>query len=190
MIAVVVTVTLAFAGYVATYLNGLRLTQRQERLARVNRQLGDFYGPLFALTEANTRTFAAFVKRHARPGGVSPFSDGTPPTDEELDEWRLWVTTVFLPVLQEMRELVVRRADLLREPEMPSVLLDLCAHTAGYEIIVARWARDDLSEHLSLVWFPGPELAAYARQGFGELKLEQARLLGGRTSGATVTPQT
>lgn len=63
MIAVVVTIGLAFAGYAVTYLNGVRLSQRQERLARVNRQLGDFYGPLFALTEANSRTFAAFVER-------------------------------------------------------------------------------------------------------------------------------
>ncbi len=48
MIAVVVTIGLAFVGYVVTYLNGLRLSQRQERLARVNRQLGEFYGPLYA----------------------------------------------------------------------------------------------------------------------------------------------
>ncbi|MEV6540594.1 hypothetical protein [Streptomyces sp. NPDC051665] len=189
MIAVVVTVALAFAGYVATYLNGLRLTQRQERLTRVNRQLGDFYGPLLALTEANARTFAAFVERHARPGGISPFSGGTPPTDEELAEWRLWVTTVFLPVLREMRDLVVGRADLLREPEMPPLLLELCAHAAGYEITAARWAQGDFSEHLSLVAFPSAELAAYARRGFGELKLEQARLLGGRAAGTTVGPQ-
>ena len=67
MSAVVVTIGLALAGYVVTYLNRVRLAQRQERLARVNRQLASFYGPLFALTEANSRTFAAFVERHARP---------------------------------------------------------------------------------------------------------------------------
>ncbi|MFD6276642.1 hypothetical protein ACFWFI_13875 [Streptomyces sp. NPDC060209] len=39
MITVVVTITLAFVGYAATYLNGMRLSQRQERLARLNRQL-------------------------------------------------------------------------------------------------------------------------------------------------------
>jgi hypothetical protein len=39
MIAVAVTVALAFAGFAATHLNGLRLAQRQERLTRVNRQL-------------------------------------------------------------------------------------------------------------------------------------------------------
>ncbi len=99
------------------------------------------------------------------------------------------MTTVFLPVLREMRELVVGRADLLREPEMPPLLLELCAHAAGYEITVARWARGDFTEHLSLVAFPSAELAAYARRGFGELKLEQARLLGGRAAGTTVGPQ-
>ncbi|WP_217547196.1 hypothetical protein [Streptomyces sp. GbtcB6] len=178
MIAAAVTVALAFAGYLATYLNGLRLTQRQERLARVNRQLSDFYGPFFALTEANGRVFAASVERHARPGGTSPFSDAAPPNDDEPAEWRLWVTTVFLPVLRELRDLAVGRADPLREPEMPPLLLELCAHAAGYEITSARWARGDFSEHLSLVPFPSEELAAYARRGFGELKREQARLLG------------
>ncbi|MFG2593666.1 hypothetical protein [Streptomyces sp. NPDC048438] len=44
MITVVVTIALAFTGYVATYLSGLRLAQRQERLARLNRQLSDFVG--------------------------------------------------------------------------------------------------------------------------------------------------
>ncbi|MEW2509451.1 hypothetical protein [Streptomyces sp. NPDC046870] len=178
MIAVVVTIGLAFVGYVVTYLNGLRLSQRQERLARVNRQLSDFYGPLFALTEANSRTFSAFVERHARPGGKSPFAHEPPPTPEELTEWRLWVTTVFLPNIQAMRDLVIKHADLLSEPEMPPLLLHLCAHVSGYEITAARWARGHHDQHLSLVSFPSEELAAYARQGFSSLKNEQARLLG------------
>ncbi|MFF1379470.1 hypothetical protein [Streptomyces sp. NPDC058308] len=180
MIAVVVTIGLAFVGYVVTYLNGLRLSQRQERLARVNRQLGDFYGPLFALSEANSHTFSAFVERHARPGGKSPFAHESPPTPEELTEWRLWVTTVFLPNIQAMRDLVINHADLLSEPEMPPLLLQLCAHVSGYEITTARWAQGHRDQHLSVVSFPSEELAAYARQGFSALKKEQARLLGQR----------
>ncbi|KOV92870.1 hypothetical protein [Streptomyces sp. NRRL B-3648] len=180
MIAVVVTIGLAFVGYVVTYLNGLRLAQRQERLARVNRQLSDLYGPLFALTEANARTFGAFLERHARPGGESPFAHESPPTAEELAEWRLWVTTVFLPNIQAMRDLVVTHADLLSEPEMPPLLLRLCAHVSGYEITAARWAQGQHDRHLSVVPFPSEELAAYARQGFSALKKEQARLLGQR----------
>ncbi|WP_411082735.1 hypothetical protein [Streptomyces sp. cmx-18-6] len=181
MIAVAVTIGLALAGYVVTYLNGLRLSQRQERLARVNRQLSDFYGPLFALTESNSRTFEAFASRNARPGGKSPFTQETQPTAEELAEWRLWVTTVFLPNIRAMRDLVVKHADLLNESEMPPLLLRLCAHVSGYEITTARWAQGNYEEHLSVVSFPSAELAAYARRGFTTLKKEQARLLGGRT---------
>ena len=178
MIAVAVTISLALVGYVATYLNGLRLAQRQERLVRVNRQLSDFYGPLFALTESNSRIFSAFRARNARPDGRSPFVHEIPPTGAELVEWRLWVTTVFLPNAQTMRDLVIEHADLLRESEMPTILLQLCAHVSGYEITAARWAREDYDQHLSVVPFPADEINNYARQGFTWLKAEQARLLG------------
>lgn len=183
MIAVVITIALAFVGYGVTYVNGLRLAQRQERLARVNRQLSDFYGPLFAITEANSRIFEAFAQRHVRPDGRSPFDHEQPPTEEELAEWRLWVTTVFLPNIRVMRDLVVRHADLLREPEMPPLLLKLCAHVSGYEITAARWQQGRYDQHLSLVSFPSEAVAAYAQEGFTALKREQATLLGRRHVG-------
>ncbi|KOG82983.1 MULTISPECIES: hypothetical protein [Streptomyces] len=178
MIALVVTIALALVGYVAAYLNGLRLAQRGERLARINRQLGDFYGPLFAITEANSRAFEAFTQHHLRPDGRSPFDHEEPPTDEELAEWRLWVTTVFLPNIRTMRDLVVTHADLLREPEMPPILLQLCAHVSGYEITAARWSQGQFDQHLSVVPFPSQELADYARGGFTALKAAQGRVLG------------
>ncbi|PZT74301.1 MULTISPECIES: hypothetical protein [unclassified Streptomyces] len=174
MITLAVTVGLAFAGFVITYLNGLRLAQRQERLARVNRQLSDLYGPLFAPTEANSRIFAAFLERNARADGRSPFAHETPPTDEELAEWRLWVTTVFLPNIRAMRDLVLGHADLLREPVMPPLLLQLCAHVSGYEITAARWAQGGYEHHLSVVPFPAQEVAVYARRGFSEVNLTRS----------------
>ncbi|MDQ0596012.1 hypothetical protein QF037_000357 [Streptomyces canus] len=79
-----------------------------------------------------------------------------------------------------MRDLVIKHADLLREPAMPPLLLQLCAHVAGYEITAARWVQGNHDQHLSVVSFPSEELAAYARQGFSVLKKEQARLLGHR----------
>ncbi|MFJ9939036.1 hypothetical protein [Streptomyces erythrochromogenes] len=180
MITAAVTIALAFVGYAATYLNGLRLAQRQERLARLNRQLSDFYGPLFALTEANSRIFGAFLEDNARPDGRSPFAHEIPPSEEELAEWRLWVGTVFLPNIRAMRDLVIKHADLVRESEMPPILLQLCAHVSGYDITAARWDQGNHDQHLSVVPFPSEEIAAYARQGFENLKQEQGRLLGRR----------
>ncbi|MFE2062162.1 hypothetical protein ACFXDH_07110 [Streptomyces sp. NPDC059467] len=69
----ILTVGLTFLGYLATYVNGLRLTQRQARLDRVNAQLNDFYGPLFALMESNSRVYDTFSVMYAREDGRDPF---------------------------------------------------------------------------------------------------------------------
>ncbi|WP_406858743.1 hypothetical protein ABZO31_00090 [Streptomyces sp. HUAS MG47] len=180
MNTVILTVSLAFAGYLATYLNGLRLAQRQARLARLNQQLSDFYGPLFALMEANKRAYETFCERYVRPDGIHPFDHDIPPTEEELAEWRIWATTVFLPNIQKMRDVVVTKADLLIEEEVPPVLLELCAHVSGYEITAARWACGEFGEYKSVIQFPGPELKEYATTRFARLKKEQAALLGRR----------
>jgi hypothetical protein len=178
MTTLVVTIGLAFIGYLATYLNGVRLAQRQARLERVNLQLSDFYGPLFALMEANSRIYDSFCERYARADGIHPFDHEVPPDEKELAEWRIWATTVFIPNIQKMRDVIVTKADLLIEEEVPPVLLELCAHVSGYEITVARWESGDLKEYKSLIKFPGPELREYATRRFTQLKNEQALLLG------------
>ncbi|MEW1610589.1 MULTISPECIES: hypothetical protein [unclassified Streptomyces] len=178
MTTLIVTVALALVGYLATYLNGVRLAQRQARLERVNLQLSDFYGPLFALMEANSRTYDTFAERHARPDGRDPFDHDIPPTEQELAEWRTWAGTVFIPNIRAMRDVVVTKADLLIEQEMPPALLQLCAHVSGYEITAARWAQGRYEEHLSVIPFPGRELLDYTRDRFTRLKKEQAVLLG------------
>lgn len=181
--AAILTVALAFAGYLLTYLNGLRLAQRQERLARVNRQLGEFYGPLLALTETNSRVYGAFSERHPRPDGRSPLQHGpdeTPLSDEELAEWRLWVTAVFLPNHRAMRDILITKADLLLEPHMPRVLLEVYAHASWHEIAVARWEQGDRTPQLPPGTFPMTEIRGYVRDSFDRLKQEQAALLGRR----------
>jgi len=186
MVAAVVAVSLAFVGYLATYVNGLRLAQRQERLSRINRQLAEFYGPLLALTQSNRRIFEEFAERYRRPDGRSPFQNETPPTQDELVEWRLWFSSVFLPNIRKIRDVVINKADLLVESSMPPVLLDLCAHVSGYEITVHRWGQGEYTEHGSVVAYPGPALDDYATTSFGRLKQQQARLLGTRTIKHTV----
>jgi hypothetical protein len=92
------------------------------------------------------------------------------------------MTTVFVPMHQRMMELVLNRAHLIEEPEMPSCLLDLCAHVNGYQAILKEWETGEVSiergDNISVVNFPGQELAEYAATAFGRLKAEQADLLG------------
>jgi len=187
-VVTLVGVVAAVIGYVVTYGTNLRLAQRKDRLERINRQLSEFYGPLLALTRSSDQSWQAFRKRY-RPGGGSFWKSDPPPTPEDVVAWRLWMTTVFVPVHQRTMELVLERADLIEEPEMPPSLLTLCAHVNGYQAILKEWESGELSterEHnISIVNFPGQELAEYAATAFGRLKAEQAELLGstGKTRG-------
>jgi hypothetical protein len=81
-----------------------------------------------------------------------------------------------------MMNLVLKHADLVEEPEMPSCLLALCAHVHGYQAVLREWETGEISllreDNISVVNFPGRELADYAAAAFGRLKAEQASLLG------------
>ena len=175
-------VCIAVIGYFIKYRIDLRLAQRNDRLERINRQLSEFYGPLLALTRSSGQSWQAFRQRYRPPGSESFWKSDPPPTREDAVAWRLWMTTVFMPVHQRMMELVLERADLIEEPEMPPSLLDLCAHVNGYQAILKEWEKGEIStareDNISVVNFPGEKLAEYAATAFGRLKAEQAKLLG------------
>jgi len=169
-----VPVLIAVVGYVFTYVNGVRLAARKDRLDRVTRQLSDFYGPLLALSSANAAAWETFRRRH-RPG--MGFWNDPPPTPDDAAAWRLWMTTVFVPANRRMRDVVVNKADLLDEDDMPQAMLDLCAHVAAYEPILRRWEDGDFSEHHVSLNFPSEDLQAYLSRSFRGLKAEQNKLL-------------
>jgi hypothetical protein len=176
LITTAVTIVLAFSGYIATYYYSLRLAQRNQRLERVSKQLGEFYGPLYGMIGAETTVFKEFRARFRT--GKHFFSEEDPPTEEDLAAWRLWMTTVFAPINNRMYELVLSKSDLLIETEMPQCLRDLSAHVVGYHLIMKKWESGDYSENMSLLLFPQAELLQYVTDSYNALKREQAVLLG------------
>ena len=173
-IALVVTVALALIGYVVKYLNDLRLAVRMDQLERVNRQLSDLYGPLFALDTVGSRLWREYRARY-RPDPTVPL------TRDEAATWRLWMTAVFMPLHRQMKEVIVDNADLLRESgEMPDSLLDLCANVAGWEVVAERWRTGDfdpLDTGTTLLDYPRDVLNPYLNNAYRELKAEQGILL-------------
>jgi hypothetical protein len=186
VIPAIVTVVVAFLGYLMTYLNNLRLAQRKERLTRINKQLGEFYGPLFALTNATKVTWEAFRSKYAgedekRTKGIGYFFGKDVMITPEAQEWQLWIQTVFMPLNLRMFELILTKSDLLIDADMPASLLQLCAHVAAYQAVIKKWENKDFSEYTSLLIFPS-EITEYARHSFQELKAEQAKLMGSKHS--------
>jgi hypothetical protein len=174
-VAAAVAVVVALFGAVAAYANALRLARRKDRLDRVSRQLGEFYGPLFSLSAASNRSWDEFRREH-RPGGAY-WHQSPPPTADEAQAWRTWITTVFMPLNRRMRDVVVIHADLIVEDDIPQCLLDLCAHVSAYEAILAQWERGEFQENKPPLPFPRQRLNDYVGPEFRRLKTEQAGLL-------------
>ena len=183
-VVTLVGVLVAAFGYFVKYATDLRLAQRNDRLDRINRQLSGFYSPLLAFTRSSEESWRAFRRRYRPPGSKSFWRAEPAPTREDVLMWRLWVTTMFMPANERITQLVIEHADLVEEPEMPPCLLALRAHVAGYQAI-KEWDLGEVSlareDNISVVNFPGHELADYATPRFGRLKTEQSALLGTRT---------
>jgi hypothetical protein len=176
VVTVIASVLIAVLGYFATYAYSLRLAQRKDRLDHINRQLSDLYGPLVALSTSGESAWRGF-RRLYRPG-ISYFGTDPPPNDAELAAWRLWMTEVFMPLNEQMFEVITNNAELLVESEMPQPLLDVCAHVAGYRPVLKSWAAGDTSRNTSVINFNGRELADYALSRYTALKIEQRELMG------------
>jgi hypothetical protein len=131
-VAAIVKVAVALAEFLIKYVIDLYLARRHARLARVNEQLSDFYGPLLALTSASNRAWQEFRSKH-RCGGFAYWSQDPPPSEEDEQVWRTWMTAVFIPLNRQMRDVVITKAHLVREGEVGEDLLKLCAHVSAYE---------------------------------------------------------
>ena len=180
-LTIAVSVLLAATGYVWTYLYNLRLARRKDRLDRVNRQLSDLYGPLYALTHSADTCWKVFRSRY-RPGGGPFWDPNSPPTEEEAAAWRLWMAEVFMPLNVAMADVVTQHIDLLDEETMPDVLLRLCAHVKVYRPVIKRWEAGDFSENTSGLNFPREELLAFASDGFRDIMRKQRELLGHKSN--------
>jgi hypothetical protein len=167
-----VTVCLALTGYLYT----LFLARRKDRLDRINRQLSDLYGPLFALSKTGDHVWLSFRSRH-RPYLGAFWKADSPVSDTDADAFRLWIRSVFMPLNRQMMDLVVNRADLLEGTEIPECLLDLCAHISSYEALLKQWEKDDFTANEPIINFPRHALLKYAEQEFCRLKQEQETLL-------------
>ena len=175
IVSLSITVVLAIAGYLAKYVNDVRIDQRRARLDRIGRQLRELYGPLLGLSYAGRVAWAA-ASTDIRPAG--PGFGEQPLAEEEAKTFRLWMTAVLQPMNLQLVDLILQKSDLLIGDEMPGVLLEVCANALAFEAVLKRWELGDYSHTWSFRSFPGDELHSYATSSFTSLKHDQAALIG------------
>ena len=169
--AAILTVVLAFFGYLATFLSARMLARRKDKLELVTRRLNEFYGPLYVASEAGTIAYRSLLKKQGK-------TQSFPILDSELKEWMLWVTTIFMPLNDVREKIIIEKAYLIIEEQMPHCLLDFVTHVVGYKAVAAQWAEGDFTERRSTIGWP-PEFDLYVERSYAALKAEQTRLLHG-----------
>ena len=97
--AAVLTISIAFAGYLITILGARMLARRRDKLKLVNKRLNEFYGPLYVASEAGNIAYRSFLTARARRRAIGVL-------DSEMKKWMLWMTTIFMP-LNDIREKVI-----------------------------------------------------------------------------------
>ncbi len=166
------SIVVAVAVFIANQFAQLRNERRHTAIARVDAQLRELYGPLFALVVVNEHLWTAMRgarlpdRDRRRSGSLSAV---------QAEEWQRWLQQGLMPANVKMRDLIVQHADLVVEDDMPTTLLDFCAHVASYEVYMA--GMNDEEEGRALVGHPGAPYVTYVRDRFASLKAEQARLL-------------
>ncbi|MDR3740878.1 MAG: hypothetical protein P4L40_17825 [Terracidiphilus sp.] len=169
--AVVLTVILALAGYLITSLSNQELARRQDKLRLVNERLNQFYGPLYVASEAGDIAYRSLLRRQGK-------FKSEPIRDEDLKEWILWMNTIFMPLNDIRERVIIEKASMIIEEEMPQCLLDFVTHVVGYKAVMAKWAEGDYSERRSTIGWP-PEFDVYVKRSYAVLKAEQAYLMHG-----------
>jgi hypothetical protein len=165
------TVVLAFAGYLVTFLSTRMMARRADMLRLVNKRLNEFYGPLYVASQAGHIAYRSLLKKQGK-------TQSEPILDEEMQEWTLWMTTIFMPLNDVREKIIIEKAYLIIEEQMPHCLLDFVTHVVGYKAVAAQWAEGDFTERRSTIGWP-PEFDVYVERSYAALKAEQTRLLHG-----------
>ena len=167
--AAVLTIIVAFAGYAITFASAHMLARRRDKLELVNKRLNEFYGPLYVASEAGNIAYRALLNKLGK-------TQSYPILDNELNEWVLWMKTIFIPLNDIREKIIIENAHLIVEEKMPQCLLDFVTHVVGYKAIMSKWAHGDYTERRSSIGWP-PEFDVYVRTSYAELKAEQMRLM-------------
>src|ERR1035437_5487813 len=169
--AAVLTVILAFVSYLATFMSARVLARRRDKLRLVNKRLNEFYGPLYVASQAGNIAYRSLLQKQGK-------TQSYPILDSEMKEWVLWMTTIFMPLNDVREKIIIEKAYLVVEEQMPHCLLDFVTHVVGYKAVVAKWAKDDYSERRSTIGWP-PEFDLYVERSYAALQAQQTRLLHG-----------
>ena len=169
VISACTTVVVAALVFALNQYAQMRAERRQARLARINTQLRELYGPLYVLVDVNE-----CIYRGLMAAGLPGKGDRT--KDTLAVGWKKWLDHALFPANVRMRDLILSNGDLLREEAMPDELRMFCAHVSSFEVSRATGTQGAEADG-AYIGHPGDAYPAYVRGAYAALKREQRELL-------------
>lgn len=178
----------AMLGYFLQHLYDLRLQRRQDQLERVNQQLRNFYGPLYAIISVTKDCYSWFLKRNSPTRGSDTKAVTAlrrvikeKPDGKAARRYRAWMREILMPLNVRASELLIDNADLFDASTMPKFFLDMVTHVECSKLVMKQWEQGDFSDHFPGTPYPH-EIHFYVMMEFGRLKRLQTMLLSGTDS--------
>jgi len=159
------------------------------QLTRLNQQLNNLYGPLYAHYETGEKHWFAFLDEFSddpEPNNYFkkffPDSNEFPiPSEAKLEAYRLWTTIIFMPTNTRMETIIINHADLLVGKKMPLCFLEFGVHVAAFKPLIDNWSKNKFDKAKAedhQVKFPHPiRFQDYVRASFEVLKREQSLII-------------
>ena len=69
--AAILTIILAFAGYLVTFLSARMLARRKDKLELVNSASNEFYGPLYVASQAGNIAYRSLLQKAGQDAELS-----------------------------------------------------------------------------------------------------------------------
>lgn len=165
----------AIAG-VAYQIKARRKDDRlKNQLDRLNKQISEFYGPLYTLYETGDQNYYIYLK-HC--GKEVTFKN---------PHYRNWTCAVFQPTNAAMENIIINKADLILGKKIPSCLLQFCQWSATVKVYNeaekhGNFDEDTWQRIINDIKHPELSMQIYLRACFEVLKEEQSTLLSGHRS--------
>ena len=145
-------VLVALLGQVIGGIRSRARRRHETKLAFVEAQLRDLYGPLHALAQANQHTYEAFKAVNHQT--VEALASGETLKGDSAKTWKLWTDNVFQPSNRKMRDVILRGAHLFTSAEIPEIVLQFIAHVESYEALISTFEETGLSISEQIISFP------------------------------------
>jgi hypothetical protein len=116
---------------------------RDEKLARVERQLDELYRPLLALVRESHQSVQDFMKTKLGRDWIFPLEN-----DAEVKLWLEKAEGDLMPRNEKMCALIRSKGDLADGPELPASWKALLEHQDGWRALHEKWKKD----HVAYSW--------------------------------------